>query len=172
MESMTEMTQPGSTKLDVNMLQSDDRLLLVAAAVSRDQKDSSRLRELVPILEKHLRSRETPVLQAFLAIARSALAVLENRREAAIASARSAVQFENSTFAIENLGQVYTAFGMAHEAIAEFESVLRRTNERMESYDGPAYHKVRELHRQLARLYRQTGDAGRAKLHDSLSGIL
>jgi hypothetical protein len=59
---------------------------------------------------------------------------------------------------------------MDREAIAAFGKVLMRANERMEAWDGPAYHRLREIHQQLAELYLKTGDRKSSEMHKALAG--
>lgn len=143
----------------------DDRLLILSADLCRGPGSADRLRKIVAVLERHTKSHETATVQSFLSMANSRLALVENRPEAAIEAAMAAVQFENSAFAVDQLAQIHASFGMDQEAIGEFEQVLSRANERMESYDGPAFRRLREIHRELAQLYRKAGDEKRASMH-------
>jgi eukaryotic-like serine/threonine-protein kinase len=156
-------------RADLNEIQDDDRLLILAAGLCRDEKSSARLQSIIAILEQHRASHETATVQSFLALAKGALARMEHRREDEIAFAQSAVRFENSTFAVDYLAGAFAASGMPREAISEFEKVLARSNERMETYDGPAFHRLREIHQELSGLYRKTGDLKRAEMHHILA---
>jgi eukaryotic-like serine/threonine-protein kinase len=149
--------------------QDDNRLLILSADLCHDPGSADRLRGIVAVLERHRISHETATVQSFLGIANSRLALIEKRRKAAIDFALAAVQFENSAFAVDHLAQIYAGSGMDKEAIAGYEEVLSRANERMETYDGPAFRRLREIHRELAGLYRKTGDEKRAEMHGMLA---
>ena len=85
-------------------------------------------------------------------------------------ASEAAVRYENSTIAHETLGHAYRAAGRSWDAIRELEDVLSRSNERIESYDRPAFHHVVELHYTLGLLYDQVGKTDRA--HDHLKEFL
>jgi serine/threonine protein kinase/tetratricopeptide (TPR) repeat protein len=154
---------------DLGAIQTDPRMLVLAASLCHAENSSNRLTNIVSMLERHRASHETAMVQSFLAIAKSALALTDNKTKAAIEFAQMAVQFENSPFAVDHLARTYAAVGKYPEAIAEFEKVLSRSNERMEAYDGPAYHRLREVHEVLSSLYWKVGDKKRSQIHGTFA---
>jgi serine/threonine protein kinase/tetratricopeptide (TPR) repeat protein len=151
--------------IDLSKIENDVHLSILAIELCRTTSNAGKLREIVNRLERRRSVHRTPRSQFLFAIAQSVLAAIENRSSAAVDWAKTAAQYDNSSFVIDLLGQYYAAAGMNREAILQFESVLARSNERMESYDDPAFHRLIEVHRELARLYRASGDNARALPH-------
>lgn len=161
-----------TTQLDFKVLQpveDEDRILILAARLCLDSQNAANLQRVLALLERLQRSRETPTRQSFLAIAKSYLALLQKRNTAALDYAVMAVQFEKSTFALDVLARTHVARGMYKEGISEFEQVLSRADERMETYDAPAFHRLKEIHRQLSELYLSIGDRTRSYVHARLA---
>jgi tetratricopeptide (TPR) repeat protein len=149
----------------LRQIENDEQLLLLATQLHGRRKDTESLKETIRALQRLLNSHPTPRIQSFLAIARSTLESIQYHPAAALDLARLAVQYENSSYAVDMLGQAYVVSGKSRDAIIRFEEVLSRSNERMESYDGPAFHRLRQVHDQLINLYTRVGDNSRAEAH-------
>ena len=77
--------------------------------------------------------------------------------QAAIASATKAVGYFHSPFAVETLARCYEAAGEKDEAAKQYTALLQRANERGESFDAPAFHRVVIAHYRLGVLSEQLG---------------
>ena len=143
----------------------DSDLFLLVGRIYAHQHRYKEAEGLLHILEQKASDSPTPTLQSFLHVLKSDLAVAKGRSKGAVEEAKLAVAYENSTLAVESLADAYRAAGMDAEAAHAFEEVLRRGNERRESYDGPAFHKVVEDHYWLARSYQRMGRNDLAQSH-------
>jgi tetratricopeptide (TPR) repeat protein len=151
--------------INVAKIEYDDHLLSLAVELCGMKGDPGKLREIIAALDRQRAAHETPRSEFFMAIAQSTLARVEEKPKAAVIWAKAAAKYDSSAYVIDKLAQAYVAAGMDKEAIPEFESVLLRSGERMESYDAPAYHRLREVHEELARLYQRLGDQTQAQVH-------
>jgi serine/threonine protein kinase/tetratricopeptide (TPR) repeat protein len=151
--------------INVAKIEHDDQLFTLAIELCGTTGDAGKLREMIAALERQRIAHETQRTQFLSAVAQSTLARIESERKAAVDWAKTAVKYDSSVFAIDQLAQAYVAAGNNAEAARQFESVILRSGERMESYDQPAYHRLREVHEELAMLYEGLGDHARAQAH-------
>lgn len=120
------------------------------------------IRARLESLEKNERD-PTPTLQSFTQLMRAQLGSSMHDWKTAVSSAELAVRFENSTLALEALAHTYRDADKLKDAISAFEQVLLRQNERFDSYDHPALHKVVEDEYWLGVLYEETGQEDKGK---------
>jgi tetratricopeptide (TPR) repeat protein len=153
--------------IDLTKIENDDHLLVLSIELCRVTANLGTLREIAARLDRRRVAHATPQVQSLSAIVQSDIAGIENKPSSAVSWAKIAAQYDNSSYVIDRLGQAYAAAAMNREAIAQFESVLSKPNERMESYDEPAFHRLIEIHRELARLYWTSGDDARAQSHQA-----
>ena len=109
--------------------------------------------------------RPTPRHNSFLSLVRAELLLAQGNGAADIAEAQKAVQYENSTLAVETLARCLAAAGKTEDAIREYERVLARMPERIAGYDAPGFHRIVEIHYRLGLLYLKAGQADRARSH-------
>jgi hypothetical protein len=136
-------------------LSDDNRLLTLTSNLCRFAKSSNCFGEIIALLEKRKNRNATPTVESLLAIANSNKAIIDHQPGSAIQFAERAVQFEPSTFAIDNLAEIYESTGHDMQAIAAYKTVLSRSTERIESYDGPALHRLGEIRQELSILNRR-----------------
>jgi len=160
---VSQERKPAGYKIEVAKIENDDRLLILAVELCGLTQNNGKLREIIGALDRQRSAHETPRTQFLSAIARSTLSRIENQQSAAVDWAKAAVKYDSSVFVIDYLAQAYVAAGMDTEAVRQFETVIQRSSERMESYDIPAYHRLREVHEELAALYQRSGDQARAQ---------
>ncbi len=108
---------------------------------------------------------QAPRLRSFQYLLQAELQLSQGNAQAAVEAAKTAVQYEKSTFALETLARAEAAAGKNEDAIATYEQVLARANERAFSYDAPGFHHVVDIHYRLGILYQKIGQIERAKNH-------
>jgi eukaryotic-like serine/threonine-protein kinase len=147
-----------------------DLVLLVGRIYARQHRYADAQKRL-HLLEQKVAQNQVPTLQSFVHLLKADLALARGRPKEAVAEAKLAVAYENSTFAAESLAHAYRAARMYSEAAHEFEEVLHRANERRDSYDSPAFYKVVEDHFWLAASYQEMGrnDLARSQLETFLT---
>jgi tetratricopeptide (TPR) repeat protein len=112
-----------------------------------------------------LRIGPSPQYDALTSLLRAEIALASEHADSAMADAEAAIRFEPSTVAYQTLGRAALAAKRPDTAAAAFEQVVRRPQERCESYDMPACYRVIEATYQLGRLKDDAGDhAGAAPL--------
>jgi hypothetical protein len=87
--------------------------------------------------DAYIKENDVPTLHSFREILGAELALVDNNPTAAVEAARRAVNFENSTFALQILAKLYDAAQLRPAAISSYEEVLARGSERSQSYDSP-----------------------------------
>jgi serine/threonine protein kinase/tetratricopeptide (TPR) repeat protein len=100
----------------------------------------------------------SPQYDALKSLLRAEIALATEHPDRAVAEAEAAVRFEPSTVAYETLGRANVAAKRPNEAAAAYEQVVRRPNERCESYDSPACYRATEALYWLGSLKDDTGD--------------
>jgi tetratricopeptide (TPR) repeat protein len=128
-----------------------------------------RFPEASRILAQLSRLTEEKKVPRFLAVKNlleAELAIGQHSTPAATAAATRAIEYENSTFAVETLAHCHEVAGRHEDAIREYERVLARANERTETYDSPGFHNVVKTYYKLAVLYQNIGrvDLARERL--------
>ena len=109
------------------------------------------------LMDEIAQKRATPVAQSLANLIRSEIALADGKAGEALDAARKATAYENSPLAAETLARALEATGDFQQSAEEFEKVLARANQRSESYDAPAFHKVIELHYRLGVVYAKLG---------------
>jgi serine/threonine protein kinase/tetratricopeptide (TPR) repeat protein len=145
-------------------------LLLLTGTLYARAHRTERAGEMLTLLERQASRDQAPVLNSFVQLLHAEIAQAQRDPNSAVTASEAAVRYDNSTIAHETLGHAYRAAGRSWDAIRELEDVLSRSNERIESYDRPAFHHVVELHYTLGLLYHQVGKTDRA--HDHLKEFL
>jgi tetratricopeptide (TPR) repeat protein len=149
----------------IEQLETDPRVLLQAGIMyARNRRSVEAYRMMKAMAQLHERF-PSPALAAFQYLLRAELALAEGNAKAAVGAAETAIQYENSTFGLEILARMYAAGGDYQKAIATYEHVLSRQDERASSYDAPAFHTVVEIHYRLGSLYQDTGQLALAREH-------
>ena len=95
---------------------------------------------------------------ALTSLLRAEIALSSAQPDSAIADAEAAIRFEPSTVAYETLGRAALAAKRSDLATVAFDQVVRRPQERCESYDTPACYRAVEATYQLGRLKDDAGD--------------
>jgi len=144
---------------------SSSYLILLAGRIYAHEHLYEQAERQLHILQQKASDNPVPSRRSFVHLLKADLAAARGRSKQAVAEAKLAVTYENSTFAVESLAHAYRAAGMHTEAAHEFENVLHRGNERRESYDGPAFYKVVEDHYWLAASYQAMGQDDLAQSH-------
>ena len=109
--------------------------------------------------------RDIPAVQALRYLLAAEIALAEHKPAEALAAAQKAVAYQNSSLAVETLARCYQSAGKDQEAAQQYEAVLARSNERIESFDAPAFHNVVEAEYRLAVLEQKLGRAESARTH-------
>ena len=116
------------------------------------------IREIDSLIDQH----DVPALQALRSLLIAEIALAQRKYPEAVTAAQHAVEYQNSVFAVETLARCYAAAGKREEAIAQYRTLLTRSNEllddtRIASFDEPAYHRAIEAHYRLGVLYQELG---------------
>ncbi len=114
-------------------------------------------------LEALAGENQAPRLRSFQYLLQAELQLSLGNAPAAVEAAQKALEYEKSTLALQTLGSIEAAAGKNADAIAAYEQVLARSNERAFSYDAPGFHNVVDIHYHLGSLYQKIGQAGKAK---------
>jgi len=109
--------------------------------------------------------RDIPAVQALRYLIAAEIALAEHKPAEAVAAAQKAVAYQNSSLALETLARCYQSAGKDEEAAQQYEAVLARGNERIESFDAPAFHSLVEDEYQLGVLDQKLGRAESARTH-------
>jgi eukaryotic-like serine/threonine-protein kinase len=109
--------------------------------------------------------RDIPAVQALRYLVAAEITLAEHKLTEALTAAQKAVAYQNSSLAVETLARCYQSAGMDQEAAQQYELVLARGNERIESFDAPAFHNVVEAEYQLGVLEQKLGRVERARAH-------
>ena len=109
--------------------------------------------------------RDIPAVQALRYLLAAEIAQAEHRPADAVAAAQKAVAYQNSSLALETLARCYQSAGKDQEAAQQYQAVLARSNERVESFDDPAFHNVVDDEYQLGVLDQKLGQAESARTH-------
>ena len=109
--------------------------------------------------------RDIPAVQALRYLLAAEIALAEQKPAEALATAQKAVTYQNSSLAVETLARCYQSAGKDQEAAQQYEAVLARGNQRIESFDAPAFHNVVEAEYRLAVLEQKLGRAESARTH-------
>ncbi|MFZ3210348.1 MAG: protein kinase [Terriglobales bacterium] len=109
--------------------------------------------------------RDIPAIQALRYLLAAEIALAEHKPTEALVVAQKAVAYYNSPLAVETLAGCYQSAGKDQEAAQQYELVLARSNERIESFDAPAFHNVVEDEYQLGVLDQKLGQAESARTH-------
>ncbi|HXR38206.1 MAG TPA: tetratricopeptide repeat protein, partial [Terracidiphilus sp.] len=109
--------------------------------------------------------RDIPAVQALRYLVAAEIALAEHKPAEAVAAAQKAVAYQNSSLALETLARCYQSAGKDEEAAQQYEAVLARGNERIESFDAPAFHNLVEDEYQLGVLDQKLGRAESARTH-------
>jgi len=109
--------------------------------------------------------RDIPAVQALRYLLAAEIALAEHKPTEAVAAAQKAVAYQNSSLALETLARCYQNAGKDQEAAQQYEAVLARGNERVESFDDPAFHNVVEDEYQLGALDQKLGQTDSARTH-------
>jgi tetratricopeptide (TPR) repeat protein len=145
--------------------ETEPQLLLLTGSLYARAHRTDRAGGVLALLERQTNQDQVPMLNSAVQLLHADIELAQRDPNSAVKAAEAAVRYENSTFAHETLGRAYHAAGRYRDAIREFEGVLSRSNERIESYDRPAFHDVVELHYSLGVLYDQVGQTDRASVH-------
>jgi tetratricopeptide (TPR) repeat protein len=108
---------------------------------------------------------DVPALRSMRYLLQAEIELNQKEFQSAIASATKAVGYFRSPFAIESLARCHEAAGAKDEAAKQYEQLLQRANERSESFDAPAFHRVVNAHYRLGVLYKELGRDDDARLH-------
>ncbi|MGH9703204.1 MAG: tetratricopeptide repeat protein, partial [Candidatus Acidiferrales bacterium] len=125
-------------------------LLGILSARGHRMEDAQKL---LRKLEGMAAENQVPRLKSFQYLLQAELQLSQGNAPGAVDSAKTAVQYENSTLALETLATAEAAAGKNQDAIATYEQVLARANERAFSYDAPGFHHVVDIHFHLGNLY-------------------
>jgi serine/threonine-protein kinase len=107
----------------------------------------------------------SPQYDALRSLLRAEIALQGSKAPEAVTAAEAAVRYEPSVVAFETLGRANVAAKRSPEAARAYEQVVKRPQERCDSYDAPACYRVMEATYWLGRLKDEAGDkAGAAPL--------
>jgi tetratricopeptide (TPR) repeat protein len=125
----------------------------------------------IKLMESILEKRNSATTHSELFLLQAEAAMAHGKAMDAVDAARKAIEYENSPLAVETLARAYDGAGQYQEAAAEYEAVLKRANQRCESDDSPAFHKVVEAHYHLGVVYQKMGklDGSKQELEKFLS---
>ena len=116
-------------------------------------------------LEAVAAERDVPAAQALRYLLAAEIGLAQHQPAEALEAAQKAVAYQNSSLAVETLARCYQAAGKYPEAAQQYEQVLARANERVESFDAPAFHNVVEAEYQLSVLEQKLGRGESARTH-------
>jgi serine/threonine protein kinase/tetratricopeptide (TPR) repeat protein len=139
--------------------------LLLGKAYARNHQPELARRNL-PIIDDLISEADTPALRSMKYLLEAEIALSQHKFSAAIDSAVKANAYYPSSFAVETLARCYDSAGRRDEAVKEYQTVLRRGNERTDSFDAPAFSRVVYAHYRLGVLFQELGrkDDARAEL--------
>ncbi len=146
-----------------DFLRNDSTAILMAGLMDAAHHRIKEAEAMKNLMEEIARKRGTPVAQSLANMIRAEIALADGKTGEALDAARKAAEYENSPMAVETLARALEAKGEFQESAEELEKVLMRENQRSESYDGPAFHKVVELHYLLGVVYAKLGRAADSK---------
>jgi tetratricopeptide (TPR) repeat protein len=109
--------------------------------------------------------RDIPAVQALRYLVAAEIALTEHKATEALTAAQKAVAYQNSSLAVETLARCYQSASKDEEAAQQYEAVLARGNERIESFDAPAFHNLVEAEYQLGVLGQKLGRTESARTH-------
>lgn len=122
-------------------------------------------RKMGRALDTRAEERDIPAVQALRYLVAAEIARAQQKPEDAVVAAQKAVAYQNSSLAVETLARCYQEAGKDDEAAQQYEAVLARGNERIESFDAPAFHQVVDAEYQLGILEQKLGRAEKARAH-------
>jgi len=122
-------------------------------------------RKMGRALDTRAEERDIPAVQALRYLVAAEIARAQQKPEDAVVAAQKAVAYQNSSLAVETLARCYQEAGKDDEAEQQYEAVLARGNERIESFDAPAFHQVVDAEYQLGILEQKLGRAEKARAH-------
>jgi eukaryotic-like serine/threonine-protein kinase len=125
---------------------SDPQLVLLAGLFYARAGSRPDLVSACDHLDTLIRTNDVPTLRSFREILGTELSLLNKRPGEAVEAAKRAVNFENSTLALQTLAHSYEVANRHEQAISTYEKVLARRSERSQSYDSPAYHELIAIH--------------------------
>jgi tetratricopeptide (TPR) repeat protein/tRNA A-37 threonylcarbamoyl transferase component Bud32 len=146
-----------------DFLRSNTTAILMAGRMYAAHHRMKEAEAMKNLMEENAQKRGTPVAQSLANMIRAEIALADGKAGEALDAARKGAAFENSPLAEETLARALEANGEFQESGEEFEKVLARENQRSESYDGPAFHKVVELHYRLGVVFAKLGRDAESK---------
>ncbi len=155
---------PRDSKLQsADFLRKNPFLLLLVGEFYAAHRQLDELRTTSKLMDGVAQERDTPTSHSLAYQLRAEIAMVTGKYQEAADAARRAVGYENSPIAVETFARSLEAAGDHQQAALEYEKVLARAAQRSESYDGPAFRKVVELHYRLGVLYQNLGKMDRAR---------
>lgn len=122
------------------------------------QPANKSLRDIDALIQEH----DVPALQALRSLTTAEIALAQRRAADAVEAAQRTVAYQKSVYAIETLARCYAAAGMNEQAAEQYQVLLTRANEfmdttRTEPFDEPAFHRAVDAHYRLGVVYQKLG---------------
>ncbi len=102
-------------------------------------------------------------LQSFRSMVQAEIDLADGKQTEAATAAEQALRDQNSTWALEVLGDIYTSVGRDKDAARAYAQVLARGNERAWLPEDPAYYRLATLHYRAGVAYQKVGDPVHAR---------
>lgn len=173
---LAELSPGGALPQDSNLhsirwLEKNPSIVLLLGRMYATRRQAKEAEGMVKLMEGILQKRNTAVMHSAVFLLQAEVAIARAKPKEAVDAARNAIEYENSPLAVETLARAYDAAGHYQESAAEYENVLKRANQRCESDDSPAFHKVVEAHYRLGVVYQKMGksDSSKQELQKFLS---
>jgi tetratricopeptide (TPR) repeat protein len=129
------------------------------ASVHQPAKAQKIFDTLNALAEKNADSR----LQSLRSMLGAEIALDQGKSADAVQAAEQAVRDQNSTWALEVLGDVYSGAGRDKDAARAYALVLARATERAWLPEDPAFYRVAQLHDRAGVLFQKIGDTAHAR---------
>jgi len=147
----------------IQWLEKNPSIILFLGRMYAARHQAKEAEEMLKLIKVVLQKRNSAVAHTADFLLQAEVAMARARPMEAVVAARKAIEYDNSPLAVETLARAYDAAGRYLESAAEYENVLKRANQRCESDDSPAFHKVVEAHYRLGVVYQKMGKFDRSK---------
>jgi tetratricopeptide (TPR) repeat protein/predicted Ser/Thr protein kinase len=155
----------------VQWLQKNPSIVLLLGRMYAGRHQNKEIQGTIKVMEGILQKRNSASTHSEMFLLQAEAAMANGKPTEAVDASRNAIEYENSPLAVETLARACDAAGQFQEAAAQYEALLKRANQRCESDDSPAFHKVVETHYRLGVVYQKIGksDASKQALEKFLS---
>lgn len=165
---LAELNPDATLSSDSNLrstqwLEKNPSIVLLLGRMYAGHHQTKEAQGIIKLMEGIVQKRNSATAHSELFLLRAELAMANGKPTDAVEAARKATEYESSPLAVETLARAYDAAVQYQEAAAEFEALLKRANERCESDDSPAFHKVVEAHYRLGVIYQKMGKSDGSK---------